>query len=302
MKKTLFFAVAMLSVGSMLQAQSRLTTRSVYDVDGENGVSVSDATQVISRVIGTVKEDPQVAEVSQLNLLLESIDNKLQKIQDKMFGKYDEKNIKANGHDYVDMGLVDENGRPVYWATCNLGATNEEQFGNYYAWGSIYGYATIEDYLAEGVTLTPDQLYTWDDYCYGTAEDNLTKYNDSDYKIVLDPEDDAAAKLWGGSWRMPTEDEFRLLLNNCTWEWTFRGCRVTSNINGNSIFLPACGEYDMGSPKNDDSYGYYWSTSLSDPMTHGSCLFFEEYNTSAIIGNLYRCAGATIRPVCSPVE
>ncbi len=34
-----------------------------------------------------------------------------------------------NGHEYVDLGLS------VKWATCNVGATKPEEYGNYYAWG-----------------------------------------------------------------------------------------------------------------------------------------------------------------------
>ena len=43
-----------------------------------------------------------------------------------------------NGYDYVDLGLS------VRWATCNLGASTPEKFGDCYAWGetisrTIYG-------------------------------------------------------------------------------------------------------------------------------------------------------------------
>lgn len=36
-----------------------------------------------------------------------------------------------NGHDYVDLGLS------VKWATCNVGASQPEQYGNYFAWGEV---------------------------------------------------------------------------------------------------------------------------------------------------------------------
>ena len=29
----------------------------------------------------------------------------------------------ANGHEYVDLGIRDSNGKPIYWATKNLGAS-----------------------------------------------------------------------------------------------------------------------------------------------------------------------------------
>ena len=34
-----------------------------------------------------------------------------------------------NGHEYVDLGLS------VKWATCNVGATKPEEYGDYFAWG-----------------------------------------------------------------------------------------------------------------------------------------------------------------------
>ena len=32
---------------------------------------------------------------------------------------------------YVDLGLS------VKWATCNIGATKPEEYGDYYAWGEL---------------------------------------------------------------------------------------------------------------------------------------------------------------------
>lgn len=40
----------------------------------------------------------------------------------------------AGGMEYVDLGLS------VKWATCNLGASNPEEYGDYYAWGDIETY------------------------------------------------------------------------------------------------------------------------------------------------------------------
>ena len=37
----------------------------------------------------------------------------------------------TNGHDYVDLGLPSG----LVWATCNVGASKPEEYGNYYAWG-----------------------------------------------------------------------------------------------------------------------------------------------------------------------
>ena len=36
------------------------------------------------------------------------------------------------GHEYVDMGLS------VNWATCNIGASSPEGYGDYFAWGYFH--------------------------------------------------------------------------------------------------------------------------------------------------------------------
>lgn len=147
-------------------------------------------------------------------------------------------------HEYVDLGLTGDNGKPIYWATCNIGADNPEDYGDYFAWGEI----------------EPKTDYSWSTYkwCNG-SESTLTKYNGK--KRVLDLEDDAARQNWGDTWRMPTPSEFRKLIDNCTWTWdsTKKGYLVTGT-NGNSIFLPApgyrgAGTYHWGSGE----VMYYWS-------------------------------------------
>ena len=104
---------------------------------------------------------------------------------------------KENDHEYVDLGLPSG----LKWATCNVGATAPEEYGNYYAWGEN----------------TPKDNYDWDTYKLTTdGGTTFTKYNGTDGKTTLDPEDDAAAVNWGGKWRMPTDDEWTELRENCT--------------------------------------------------------------------------------------
>ena len=67
-------------------------------------------------------------------------------------------------------------------------------------------------------------------------------------------------------YEIPTKEQQDELREKCTWKWTTRngvyGHKVTSKINGNSIFLPAAGchynkgIYGVGSDSN------YWSSSL----------------------------------------
>ncbi len=189
------------------------------------------------------------------------------------------------GHAYVDLGLPSG----LKWATCNVGATVSTDFGDYFAWGEV----------------EPKKDYSWDTYKYGT-EDNLTKYNSSDNKTVLDPEDDAATVNWGGKWRMPTEEEIDELLNNCTALYTSKtdangyavfGWKMTGP-NGNSIFFPAAGDMSGGSLDGAGSYGRYWSSSLStyDPSYAYYLKFFSDDGMS--VSDYYRYVECSVRPVC----
>ena len=101
--------------------------------------------------------------------------------------------------EYVDLGLS------VKWATFNVGATSPEDYGDYFAWGE---------------TETKEE-YTWENYkwCNGTVY-KITKYNATDGKTILEPEDDVAQVLWGGNWRMPTIEEQTELREQCIWTWT----------------------------------------------------------------------------------
>ena len=123
---------------------------------------------------------------------------------------------------YIDLGLS------VKWGTCNIGAKNPEDFGNFYQWGDV----------------ETKESYDWNTYKHGTDRNNLEKYNVKDGKTTLDSEDDAAIVNLNEGWRMPTPEEIKELVNDCTWEWTtvnnVNGYKVTGK-NGNSIFLPAAG-------------------------------------------------------------
>ena len=140
----------------------------------------------------------------------------------------------------IDLGLPSG----TKWASFNLGASRPEECGDYYCWGET---SPKKDYLSWS-------NYKWCNNTY-TA---LTKYcwyigywydkdGTVDFKQYLDPEDDAVTATLGGEWHTPSEDEQKELADYCTWTWTGSGCLVTSNINGNSIFLPAAGYY------NDDN-------------------------------------------------
>lgn len=74
---------------------------------------------------------------------------------------------------------------------------------------------------------------------------------------------DAARANLGTPWRMPALADFKELYDNCTFVWTtqngMNGCLFTSNVNGNSLFLPAAGNYNGLELRSLGSNGDYWS-------------------------------------------
>ena len=197
----------------------------------------------------------------------------------------------ANGHDYVDLGLPSG----TLWATCNVGAEAPEEYGDYFAWGET----------------EPKEEYNWGTYkwCNG-SEYTLTKYcvesdrGTVDNKTVLDLSDDAANATWGRNWRMPTKAEQDELRNTSytTWTWTTQngvnGCKVTSKINGNSIFLPAAGHrYHYDSYLHGAGFvGYYWSRSLYTGFTCDA--YYLSFGSSNVTSSYHvRNYGYSVRPV-----
>ena len=135
---------------------------------------------------------------------------------------------------------------------------------------------------------------------YGITENAF----ETDDRTVLEPSDDAASVNWGGSWRMPTDAEWMELLKNCSWTWTVQngvnGHKVTSRINGNSIFLPAAGHHDDFlhiHPGYEDSFGYYWSSSLDSTFPEHAMMTLIG-RRGASTGTAERYMGLSVRPVC----
>jgi hypothetical protein len=187
----------------------------------------------------------------------------------------------------IDLGLPSG----TLWACCNVGATNPEEYGGYYAWGET----------------EEKSYYNWNTYKWSVGDhDTLTKYcTDSkfgtvDSKETLSFSDDVARVKWGGNWRIPTRAEQDELRTKCRWTWTTKngvnGYKVVGT-NGNSIFLPAAGYrneeelYDVG------SNGYYWSSSLGESYSYyARGLGFCSSGVDWYYGSRYN--GRSVRAVC----
>lgn len=319
MKKHILFATSI--VCSSLMAQTQFETYTASDVNHNNSVDVEDVTQVVNSSLGTATEG-NVVDAAELNEVLQNIyqllgklDNLETKVSEidvrlrylmqkiEIGDPYpDENGIIANGHKYVDLGLKDEQGHTIYWATCNVGADKPEDTGLYFAWGETEGYT--ED-------TNDGRIFNWANYKWCTGSYNtMTKYctyNNNgtvDNKDTLSPEDDAAHVNWGGDWRMPTKVELEQLSTECTWTWNYMKMGYTvKGPNGNSIFLPAA-------DCRNDSYsvypgrdGYYWSSSILNELNPhlGSAIYFYIDNKIDDLG-FHRYLGLSVRAVCGSPE
>ncbi len=183
---------------------------------------------------------------------------------------------QINGHQFVDMG------GGLKWATCNVGAENPWDYGDYFAWGET----------------TPKDKYSWDTYKWGDGN-TFTKYTVGG-TTVLEAADDAAAANWGANWRMPTDAEWTWLRTNCIWLWTTQndvnGMLVTSKVNDNQVFLPAAGSRGDANLRDDGSFGNYWSSSLVESYSAGARLVLFDSGGVYGSGGL-RHYGQSVRPV-----
>lgn len=176
----------------------------------------------------------------------------------------------------VDLGLS------VKWASCNLGATKPEEYGNYYAWGET----------------KPKNQYTEDTYAY--YNQNTTEYTDIGDDIKGTAYDAATVNI-GNGWRLPTKAEMQELSDKCTWEWRqingINGYLITRN--GNSIFMPAAGEI-MHNVYETQEYLHYWtSTKRDNKRSYSLYAWTDGHGTNYIGSYLSRYAGYSIRPVIS---
>ncbi|MBO7651371.1 MAG: hypothetical protein J6S84_01470, partial [Bacteroidales bacterium] len=200
---------------------------------------------------------------------------------DIMYGEIKSFTTPRETHDFVDLGLPSGN----KWATCNVGASVPEGFGNYYGWGETYN----------------KEIGDWPTYIYYNGS-SFTKYTRSDGRTTLEAMDDAATVNWGDGWRMPTKDEVSELFNNCSSIWTtlngVNGRLFTSNLNGNTIFLPAAGKVNEGGYENDGRSGTYWSSSFRTTSTNEGAWDYEVYPDVCELGSLgYRKYGRSVRAI-----
>lgn len=173
-----------------------------------------------------------------------------------------------NGHQYVDLGLPSG----TKWATMNVGASSETDYGNYYQYGK------------------------------GAAQYAATS-GDSNYSGTEDPlaaSADTAVQVWGGSWHMPTRAQMQELTANTTYQWVtdYKGSGINGGTftatNGAVLFFPAAGYWSVGSQYNVGNDGDYWGSS-PDGSDYACSLYFD--NGYKGVNNGDREGGCSVRPV-----
>jgi hypothetical protein len=191
----------------------------------------------------------------------------------KSFATYSQTAGNCYGYAFVDLGLPSG----MLWANTNVGAQNQEGYGDYFAWGEV----AIKD------------LYNEDTYTY------------SDNPETLPADVDAATSKRGLGWRMPTYVETQEMLDNCdTIRITQNGVNgilFTSRNNGNSIFLPSAGNLYEDNTNGEGSIGCYWTSSYEN-TTSAKNLEFHYSDDYCQLSSGNRSTGLPIRGVFVPED
>lgn len=209
-----------------------------------------------------------------------------------------------NGHEAVLMVDATDTEPRLYFATCNIGAENEDDAGCFFWWGDTEGHRQ-----GGGFSF----LYANDDITtYGRDYKLLHKWSiiaEESEKGILTPKYDAAAKLWGDSWRMPTKRDWQRLIDNCDWTWYTvsdvhcAGYEVSRKDGKGKIFLPAAGFYNGTKLSLKNESGRYWSSSPGGSSSDAYYIGFHSpigsKGRNYSLGEASRYLGFSIRPIVS---
>ena len=208
----------------------------------------------------------------------------------------------------VDLGLPSG----LLWGKSNMGTTVTTEIGDYYAWGET----------------SPKKKYHGNNYKHYTGSDlDIKKYNEKDWKTVLELEDDAANANLGVGYRIPTREDWQELLDNCKWEAVTTTLPeimdpsqtkciarwIVTGPNGKSIILPMTDSFRSDAWITSDEDTYYTTANLwpaeglSDGKKYRKAValawpFFAKETSSGSIKkptfrSVYRPFGVVVRPV-----
>lgn len=283
MKKINGFSLILFLVMWLLPLDA-VAENTVGDVNNDGEVNIADVNTIIDYILGDrsrqnidVNNDGEIniADVNAvIGIILEGIS-------------------VSEEHEFVDLGLPSG----TLWSTKNIGAANPEDYGFYFAWGET----------------APKESYTWETYKWGYIDSHgewiLSKYNMNtingavDNITELELADDAAYVIFGASWRMPTWEQARELVEYCSWTWTSKnGVRgqLGTGPNGNTVFLPAAGNVYVNcfySPGNQGWSGEYLTSALTLDNSYCCRYLFVSTLGAALNYNCSRYIGHSIRAV-----
>ncbi|MEE1004818.1 MAG: Ig-like domain-containing protein [Bacteroidaceae bacterium] len=199
--------------------------------------------------------------------------------------------VQNETHEWVDLGLPSG----TLWATCNVGASKPEEYGDYFAWGETQ--PKSDNNYSKSAYRYYDSVYgVYTKYCL------QSDYGTIDNKSELEMSDDAATVNWGADWQMPSKKQFDELINSSyttTTRTTMNGVEgrmITSKSNGNSIFLPAAGIRYNTDLSSTGSNGGYWSRSLYESYSYDAYYLYF-YSSYFYTNNRNRYYGRSVRPV-----
>ena len=194
--------------------------------------------------------------------------------------------------EFVDLGLPSG----TLWAKCNIGASTETEYGDYFMWGST-------------TPNTADKCnWTNAPFNGGSSSYNETYFNSVKDTVcpngILAKGYDVAYKTTNGAARMPTDAEIHELTYYTAVEWVtnykgtgVNGKQFTSKTDTSKyIFIPAAGLCSNGSRDDVGISGNVWSSSLnaSDPST---AWYLSCDSVGADKPDTFRCDGQSVRAV-----
>lgn len=193
-------------------------------------------------------------------------------------------NSNSNSNiEYVDLELPSG----TLWATMNVGAKNENDYGDYYMYGK------------------GERKYNSSDEPYAGTENPLALSADT------------AAQVCGGEWHTPTKDQFQELIDNTTHQWVQHsvegsdvgvyGMLFTSNFNSATVFFPAGGMINDDSLVEAGTTGFYYSSTpelIGEVDEESENVFvFYIYSSGILLSSDSdgRINGLLIRPVIGEI-
>lgn len=209
----------------------KLTTIKKTTLNGVAGYQITskkNGKSVFIPFAGFKRDEPQTREISANEEVAVCMTN-LRRIDDRVYnawtfafqndriGRYGKlrpdgisiRPVKGPGvpvpNNCVDLGL----NSGLLWAKCNMGTTEPTELGDHYAWAEN---STKKKYTANNY-----KYYKWGEYDLK----RIKKYNEEDGKTVIEPDDDAARVNLGVGYRIPTQEDWKELLDDCRWEPEF---------------------------------------------------------------------------------